>query len=202
MKNKKPWNKNKAVGAKPPLTPEQTHLIKLLLASSEKLRDQALFALAIDSSFRGSDIIKLKVSDIMINGEMLEVIKIKQQKTDSAVSAYLSESTRNLLRALIDEQGKEWGDFLFTREKGSKDAHITAHRYREILKKLFEKAGLNPSKYGSHSLRRTKTTLIYKKTGNLRACQKILGHKSIQNTANYLGIEEAEALELSKEFSI
>lgn len=202
MTTKTPWNKGKIIGAKPPLTPEQTNLVRLLLANSGNLRNSTLFSLAIDTAFRGVDLVKIKVSDLMLSGEVLETIRIRQQKTGNPVSAYLTDETRDLLKRYIAETDKDLNDYLFTRKKGDKKSHITSHRYRELLNGFLLKAGLPPEKYGTHSLRRTKTSYIYKKTGNLRACQKILGHKSIQNTANYLGIEEAEAFELAKEFKI
>lgn len=68
-----------------------------------------------------------------------------------------------------------------------------------MLKDWLSQAGLDPMKYGTHSLRRTKIALIYQKTGNLRACQKLLGHSSIQHTASYLGIEESEALDIARQ---
>ena len=73
-KKKVPWNKGLKPGAKPPLTPEQIKLIKMLLSSKNKLRDLVLFHLAIDSAFRGVDLVRLKVSDIMVNGGVGETM--------------------------------------------------------------------------------------------------------------------------------
>jgi hypothetical protein len=61
---------------------------------------------------------------------------------------------------------------------------------------------LNPSAYGTHSLRRTKVALIYKKTGNLRACQLLLGHGKLESTVRYLGIEVDDALEISEQIDL
>jgi integrase len=61
---------------------------------------------------------------------------------------------------------------------------------------------LDPSFYGTHSLRRTKATLIYKKTGNLRAVQLLLGHTKIENTVRYLGIEVDDALAVAEQIDV
>jgi integrase len=58
--------------------------------------------------------------------------------------------------------------------------------------------GLDPAAYGTHSLRRTKVSLLYKKTGNLRACQLLLGHTKLESTVRYLGVEVDDALALSE----
>ena len=199
MKKKKAWNKGKVVGVKPPLTPEQVSLMKMRLNEAGVLRDLVLFSVAIDSSFRGCDLVRLRVSDVMSNGEVHELITIDQQKTGGRVTAHIIPQTQSLIKEFIEEAGKCWSDYLFTPLKGkSLYTPLSVNQYRALVKKWLSMAGLNPMKYGTHSLRRTKVSLIYRKTGNLRACQKLLGHSSIQHTANYLGIEEAEALEIAR----
>lgn len=196
-----PWNKDKKPGSKPPLTPDQIKLIKMLLSSKGKLRDLVLFHLAIDSAFRGVDLVKLKVSDILVNGQIGETISITQQKTNKTVQAHLIDPTRALIQEYITAEKLQSWDFLFI-SKIKPDTHITQNRYRALVKEWVGLANLDPSRYGSHSLRRSKVSLIYSHTGNLRACQKLLGHSNIQHTASYLGIEETEALEVAKRFYI
>lgn len=198
---KSPWNKGKRPGVKPPLSPEQIQLIKMILTSKNKLRDLVLFHLAIDSAFRGVDLVQLKVSDILVNGQVGEVISITQQKTGKTVKALLIDHTRALLQEYITENGLQSWDYLFP-SKLKPGAHITVNRYRALVKGWIQLANLDPKRYGSHSLRRSKVSLIYAQTGNLRACQKLLGHSSIQHTALYLGIEETEALEIARSFSL
>jgi site-specific recombinase XerD len=200
-KTKSPWNKGKKTGSKPPLTPQQVQLIKMLLASENKHRDLVLFHLAIDSAFRGIDLVCLKVTDMVVNGKISEVISITQQKTQSTVKAYLTEQTRILLQEYIKAESLQSWDYLFP-SKITLGTHITANRYRALVKDWVKMANLDEKRYGSHSLRRSKVSLIYSQTGNLRACQKLLGHTSIQHTASYLGIEEAEALEVAKGFEL
>jgi integrase len=61
---------------------------------------------------------------------------------------------------------------------------------------------LDPAAFGTHSLRRTKVSLIYKKTGNLRVCQLLLGHRKLESTVRYLGIEVDDALSLSEQIDL
>ncbi len=200
---KKPWNKKKIVGSKPPLTPEKVQLIRLRLKQGSKLRDRLLFSLAIDTALRGCDLVKLSIDDMLDHtGQPKEVITITQQKTQHKVSCAVSEESQDLLMTYLQENRKFAFGYLFTRTRGDTSQPITVNHYRWLIKEWLKLAGLDPYKYGSHSLRRTKTSLIYEKTGNLRACQKILGHSNITNTANYLGIEEKEALEIAKRFDI
>ena len=200
-KKKAPWNKGIKPGAKPPLTPEQIKLIKMVLSSKNKLRDLVLFHLAIDSAFRGVDLVRLKVSDIMVNGGIGETITITQNKTKKPVSAHLIDHTKVLLQEYIKEKKLQYWDYLFA-SKIKAGSHITEARFRVLVKEWVSLANLDPLRYGSHSLRRSKVSLIYSHTGNLRACQKLLRHSCIQNTANYLGIETSEALEIAKGFEI
>lgn len=210
MRAKSPWNKGKKPGPKKPLSRDQVNLVRMRLEQSENLRDLSLFCLAYDTAFRGVDLVQMRVSGVMSGGEMLDTVRITQQKSrrrnnptaaKEAVGT-VSPRTQQYLQSYINKSGKGWNDYLFTRQKGDTTKPIGPHQYREILKGWIGLAGINPALYGSHSLRRTKTTMIYKQTGNLRACQKLLGHSSIQNTATYLGIEEAEALDISRNFDL
>jgi len=198
---KSAWNKGKQPGAKPPLNPDEIQLIKMLLSSQKKTRDLVLFHLAIDSSFRGIDLVSLKVSDLLVNGRIGDTISIIQKKTNKTVKAHLIDKTRVIIQDYITESNLQYWDYLFP-SKIKVGQHITADRYRDLVKGWVKLANLDPRRYGSHSLRRSKVSLIYSRTGNLRACQKLLGHASIQHTANYLGIEENEALEIAKGFEL
>ena len=62
--------------------------------------------------------------------------------------------------------------------------------------------GLRPEEYGTHSLRRTKASIIYKATGNIRAIQILLGHSKIENTVRYLGVDIEDALALAEKTEI
>lgn len=209
--NRKAWNKDRDIGPKPPLSPQQVQTIRNLLSGSGELRDLVLFELAIDTSFRGADLVKLTVSQVMLSDEVIEVISLRPSKTRERTKTkskagiahgQLKEGTRALLKEYISATGKTGDDYLFTKSKGAGDGHITPHHYRRLVKGWLVRAELDPEKYASHSLRRVRPALIYRETGNIRAVQKILGHSSVENTARYLGVEEAEAIEIAKRFEI
>ena len=200
MKKSEPWNKDRSVGQKPPLSIDQVQIIKMLLSQAGNLRDVALFSLAIDSSLRGCDLIRLRVQDLASERNVYERASITQKKTTEKVSFSMSPYTREAIRELIETENKSPTDFLFTRQKGDQRLSITPTHYRRLVKTWITHAQLDPAIYCSHSLRRTKVALVYKETGNLRAAQVLLGHKSIENTKNYLGIEQDEALSIGERF--
>lgn len=202
MTKKRAWNKGKIIGRKPPLTPEQVQVIKTLLSQAGNIRDMALFSLAIDSSLRGCDLVALKILDVQaLGGELKDRVTITQQKTHQRVTFGMTPSTREALRELIAKEEKGFSDPLFTSQRKNKGKAITTDHYRCLVKQWLALARLDVSQYGSHSLRRTRIALIYKKTGNLKVAQVLLGHKSIQHTQNYLGIEEDQALEIAEQYA-
>ena len=84
----------------------------------------------------------------------------------------------------------------------SSDTHLSGRQYSRIVKGWATSVGLDPSRYGTHSLRRTKATLIYKRTKNIPAIQLLLGHTKLESTVRYLGIEVDDALEISEQTEI
>ena len=198
----KPWNRGKIVGRKPPLSPEQVATIRTLLSQEGNLRDIAMFALAIDSSLRGIDVVALNVSDVIQGDEIKERVTIDQRKTHERVTFTMRGYTRQALKELIKDEDKAYGDPLFSSQKRNKGRRLSVDRYRRLVKDWVALARLDPALYGSHSLRRTRVAHIYRKTANLKVAQVLLGHKSIENTARYLGIEEEQALEVARQFEI
>lgn len=195
------WNKNVVVGRKGPLSAEEVKLLKLSIKFTGNKRDELLLHFAIDTSLRGVDLVKLKVADICDTDlKVKEYFYVKQSKTSKNVMCNLSDESKKLVLAYINAHQLELGCYLFTSLYKVKDTekHITAHHYRELIKKWLKNASLDQRRYTSHSLRRTRISYIYKQTGNLRACQMLLGHSSILNTALYLGVEEMEALEVAQ----
>lgn len=205
------WNKNKSLGQKPPLTYEQVQAIKTTLVQAGTARDRALFSLAIDSSLRSHDLLRLRVADVMAAGEVLDVIRVKPTKTkDTTGESVIFEPipyTRQLLKELIETEDKYPQDYLFTRAKAPRllsapKTHLTERAYQNLVKKWVGFIALNSELYGTHSLRRTRPAYIYHKTKNLRACQRILGHSKITTTQEYLGIDHAETLEISRQWQM
>ena len=193
-----PWNKNKIVGQKPPLKLSEIYAIRVRLQIAAKLRDLALFNIAIDSKLRGCDVVRLKVSDIKQGDSISSRASVLQKKTGFPVQFEIAEQTRMSISAWIDAANLSQDNYLFPSRKTC-FTHLSTRQYARITKSWFAKIGLDPNVYGTHSLRRTKATLIYRKSKNLRAVQLLLGHTKLESTVRYLGIEVSDALELAEQ---
>ena len=196
-----PWNKGKLTGAKPPLRQKHVWAIRTKLQIDHRTRDLALFNLAIDSKLRGCDVVALKVEDIAPNGYCAERATVRQQKTQRPVRFELTEQTRQAVDEYIRTNGKKPGEFMFTACRERKH-RMTTRQYARLLSEWIASIGLDPHLFGTHSLRRTKATLIYRRTGNLRAVQLLLGHTKIESTVRYLGIEVDDALSIAEQVDL
>ena len=192
-----PWNKGAFVGPKPPLKPKQVWSIRLNLQREGRLRDLAMFDVAIDSKLRGCDLVRLRIGQLVINAAARHRATIVQQKTGKPVQFELTEQTRESLVTWLNQRGGGIEDFVFPSRIGSA-AHISTRQYARLVGDWVEDIGLGRSAYGTHSLRRTKVALIYKRTGNLRAVQILLGHTKLESTVRYLGVDAEDALTLSE----
>ena len=195
-----PWNKGKLTGAKPPLRPKHVWAIRTRLQMEQQVRDLALFNLAIDSKLGGCDVVAVKVDDIAPNGQAVDRATIRQRKTGRPVRFELTEQTRLAINDFIRLESKKSGEFLFTGRWP--DQGMTPRQYARLLADWLTSVGLDPHLYGTHSLRRTKVTLIYRRTGNLRAVQLLLGHTKIESTVRYLGVEVDDAITLSEQTDV
>ena len=196
-----PWNKGKLTGAKPPLRPKHVWSIRTKLQVEGKTRDLALFNLAIDSKLRGCDVVALKVDDVAPNGYAVGRATVRQKKTGRPVKFELTEQTRQAVDDYLRITGRKPGQFLFTGRHGA-DQGMTTRQYARLLSEWIAGIGLDPHFFGTHSLRRTKATLIYRRTGNLRAVQLLLGHTKIESTVRYLGIEVDDALSIAEQVDL
>lgn len=207
-KQKPAWNKGKIVGRKPALTSRQVAAIKVVMAERSSLRDRAMFAIAIDSCLRGCDLVRLRVSDVMLSGEMRDKVRVQPTKTKqhsgSTIVFEPSRDTQKLLAQHIEHEDLLATDFLLTSTRPHRGLvkPLSERAYLNLVKKWVSYAGLNPEVYGTHSIRRARPALIYRKTGNIRACQIMLGHKTIASTQLYLGVEEDETLDLARQFEM
>ena len=113
----------------------------------------------------------------------------------------LADQTREAVEAWIVKAQLTLGQFLFP-SRLRVSPHISTRQYARIVKKWVALAGLDQSEYGTHTLHRTKATLIYRRTKNLRAVQLLLGHTKLESTVRYLGIEVDDALEMSKQTEV
>ncbi len=193
--------KGRLTGQKPPLKPKEVWSIRVRLQISVKKRDLALFNLAIDSKLRSCDLVTLRVADVSQSGNVKERAVIVQRKTGRPVQFELMEQTRESVRDWITEQELRDRDYLFP-SRVHESPHLSTRQYARIVDHWVESIGLDPHKYGTHSLRRTKVALIYKKTGNLRAVQLLLGHTKLESTVRYLGIEVDDALRIAEQVEL
>ena len=195
-----PWSKGKLVGPKAPLQPSHVWSIRTKLQIDEKKHDLASFNLAIDSKLRGCDVVAIRVEDVAPGGYAMDRATVRQRKTGRPVRFEITEQTRLAIDDYLKMAGRKPGQFLFAGR--SNDSALTTRQYARLVQEWVASIGLDPSKYGTHSLRRTKAVLIYRRTGNLRAVQLLLGHTKIESTVRYLGIEVDDAIELAEKIDI
>ena len=196
-----PWNKGKLTGAKPPLRPKHVWSIRTKLQIEGRARDLAMFNLAIDSKLRGCDVVAIRVEDVAAGGYTVDRATVRQKKTGQPVRFELTEQTRQAVDDYLKAANKRPGEFLFTGRRGA-NTTMTTRQYARLVSDWIASVGLEPKLFGTHSLRRTKATLIYRRTGNLRAVQLLLGHTKIESTVRYLGIEVDDALAIAEQVDV
>jgi integrase len=200
--NRPAWNKGKLTGPKPPLRPGHVWSIRARLHLERRTRDLALFNLAIDSKLRGCDLVALRVDDVAPNGYAIDRANVRQKKTGRPVRFELTEVTREALDDYLRVSDRKPGQCLFLGRRGP-DQHLTTRQYARLVGEWVSGIGLDPLKYATHSMRsRTKATLIYRRTGNLRAVQLLLGHTKIESTVRYLGVEIDDALDIAEKIDV
>lgn len=195
-----PWNKGRCVGQKRPFKITEVEAIRTALEARSRLRELAMFNLAIDSKLRGCDLIGIRIEDVLVGSTVRDRASIIQKKTKALVQFEIGLRSRAALYAWIRLFGKNRGPLFPSRKYP--DRPLTVRSYARIVDSWVLFAGLEPGLYGTHTLRRTKATVLYRQTGNLRAVQLLLGHKSIENTVRYLGVDIDDALELSGQMDI
>jgi site-specific recombinase XerC len=195
------WNKGRIIGQKRPLLPKHVWAIRVRLELAESVRDLALFNMAIDAKLRGCDLVRLKVVDVFTAGRVKERTSVLQSKTKKPVQFEITEGTRASLHRWIESSEMIGSEFLWPGRFHDR-LHISTRQYGRLLKDWVSSIGLEPSAYGTHSMRRTKAAQIYKKTGNLRAVQLLLGHTKMDSTVRYLGVELDDALGISASIKI
>jgi len=196
-----PWNKGKLIGQKAPLKLKEIWAIRIRLQLANHFRDLALFDLAIDSKLRACDLVKLRLRDIAHGSHIEKRAIIMQQKTQQPVQFEITEQTRNAVADWVKNAQLHSEDFLF-KSRFHSSLHLSTRQYARIVESWVTSIGLDPSSYGTHSMRRTKVSLIYKKTKNLRANQLLLGHTKLESTVRYLGIEVDDALEMAEQTDV
>ena len=182
-----PWNRGKLLGQKPPLKLKEIWAIRIRLQLAKRARELALFNLAVDSKLRGCDLVAIRVHDVVHGSRVAPRAIVMQKKTHRPVQFEITEQTRDAVAAWIAAAHLKPEQFLFA-SRVSKSPHVSTRQYSRMVGSWVASIGLDPGSYGTHSLRRTKATLIYRRTKNLRAVQLLLGHTKLESTVRYLGI--------------
>jgi integrase len=174
--------------------------IRVRLQIARRIRDRALFDIALDSKLRGCDVVSLRVADIVVAGAIRQRAIVNQQKTGRPVQFEITKTARRSTADWLRIRRGDPDGWLFP-SRMDREAHLSTRQYFRLLKGWVALIGLEPA-YGTHSVRRTKVAMLYRKTGNLRACQLLLGHTKIESTVRYLGVERDDALALSEALEI
>ena len=148
---------------------------------------------------RACDVVELRVGDVAPQGYALDRATVRQRKTGRPVKFELTEPTREAIDAYLGAVKKTGDSYLFT---GRREQHLSTRQYARLLASWISGIGLDPTLFGTHSIRRTKATLIYRRTGNLRAVQLLLGHSKIESTVRYLGVEVDDALAIAEQIDV
>ncbi len=201
MHHRVPWNKGKPIGQKAPLKLREIWAIRVRLQMCKDPRALALFNLAIDSKLRGCDLVRLAVRDVCIGSKIASRAMVVQQKTKHPVQFEITAQTRDALEKWIRAASLKGEDFLFP-SRVHAGAHLSTRQYARIVHAWVEEIGLETVKYGTHTMRRTKVSLIYRRAKNLRAVQLLLGHTRVESTVRYLGIEVDDALEIAEQTDV
>ncbi|MEQ7874689.1 tyrosine-type recombinase/integrase [Sphingomonas sp. ASV193] len=191
------WNVGRKLGAKRPLRPKEIWAVRFMLDQDHRIRDRALFDLAIDSKLRGCDLVKVKIHDLVSGGRVRHRAMVVQQKTKRPVQFEILEPARASILPWLERRGGGLDEFAFPSRVDRSD-HLSTRQYARLVEEWVTGIGLRREDYGTHSLRRTKAALIYKQTGNLRAVQILLGHTKIESTVRYLGVDIEDALALAE----
>ena len=198
---KVPWNKGKIVGQKSPLKLKDIWAIRIRLQLAHRTRELAMFDLGLDSKLRACDLVRLRVRDICHGDRVSTRAIVMQKKTSLLVQFEITSPTRDAVGDWIKEAKLGTEDYLFP-SRVHESPHLGTRQYARIVDSWIEEIGLDTTAYGTHSMRRTKASLIYRRTKNIRAVQLLLGHTKLESTVRYLGIEVEDALEMSEQTEI
>jgi integrase len=161
--HREPWNKGKIVGQKAPFKLKDIWALRVRLQMEGRARELALFNLGIDSKLRGCDLVSLKVRDICHGDQVASRAVVLQHKTQRPVQFEITQATRDAVQKWIKQAGLKSEDFLFP-SRVHDSSHLGTRQYARILEAWVEELGLDPADYGTHSMRRTKVTMIYRRT--------------------------------------
>jgi site-specific recombinase XerD len=198
---REPWNKGKLVGQKAPLRLRDIWAIRIRLQLRTKTRDLALFNVAIDNKLRVCDLVKLRVRDIAHGACVARRAIVLQQKTQRPVQFEITEQPRIAVSDWIARGSLHSDTFLFP-SRLQDSPHLSTRQYARIVDGWIADIGLDVAAYGTHTMRRTKASLIYRRTKNLRVVQLLIGYSKLESKVRYLGIEVDDALEMAEQTEV
>jgi integrase len=196
-----PWNRGRLIGQKRPLKLKDVRTIRVRLQTEGRPCDLAMSNLAIDSKLTGCDLVRLRIDDVVAGGRVRDRATVIQKRTGRPVQFEITEQIRVSVGEWLAALDARKNRYLFPSRFAGKP-HLSTRQYARIVHRWADRAGLDSSSYGTHSLRRTKPAQIYKKTGNLRAVQLLLGQTKLESTVRYLGIEVDDALSISEQVEL
>jgi integrase len=200
-RGRQPWNKGLLIGQKKPLEPKHVWSIRVRLEIARLRRDLVIFNLAIDSKLRACNLVKLRVDDICSGTNIRRRATVVQKKTGRPVQFEITDQSRSCVEAWLPTLRATGSRYLFPSRLHA-SPHISTRQYARLVHRWVESIGLESALYGTHSMRRTKAAQIYRKTGNLRAVQLLLGHTKLESTVRYLGIEVDDALNMAEQIEL
>jgi len=184
-------------GKKLALTKSETITIQKMLIRQQRWRDLALFMLGIDSLLRVSDLLKLRVSNVAdTNGQVQSQFHFTQTKTKRSVEIYLTLPTQQAVKHWIQSSSKNSEDYLFTRlrRRGNPNTPISDIMLRLLIKEWVEAIGLDPKRYSSKTLRKTRVRALLETANyDYAVVQKLLGHSNLQSTIHYVDLAQDTA---------
>ena len=195
------WNKGKLVGQKAPFKLQEIWAIRIRPQMSNRLRELALFGLGIDRKLRACDLVKLRVRDVCHGDRVATRAMVLQQKTQRPVQFEIAPPTSEALAGWIKSGSLKSNSFLFP-SRGHTSPHLCTRQYARIVHDWVREIGLDSTAYATHSMRRTKLTLIHRRTENLRAMQLLLGHSELESTVRCLGIDVDDAHEIAEQTEV
>jgi integrase len=160
------WNRGKLIGQKAPLQPKDVWSIRIRLQIAHRVRKLALFNLGFDSKLRGCDLVALRAQDVCHGDKVASRVMVMQRKTRRPVQFEITQPTREAVEEWIRSNRLKGSDYLFP-SRIHDSPHIGTRQYARILHGWVQEIGLDPTAYGTHSMRRSKASMIYKK---LRTC--------------------------------
>lgn len=168
IRSRDPLNKGRLIGQKLPLKLEEIWAIRIRLQFAKRLRYLALFNLAVDSKLRGCDLVSLRLKVVAQGQSIFQRAIVMQQKTQRPIQFEITEQTRQSVLSWINHRKLTPSQHLFP-SRVVNTGHLSTRQYARILSSWVRSIGLDAAAYGTHTMRRKKPTVIYRRTKKISA---------------------------------